>query len=73
MPPRLAHPEVLITSVEDFVEKLKKTENYASFAMQILFAQKERKRLRDKDTRRRAAKAAEAQAAFDANAATQPL
>lgn len=53
MPRQLAHPEVLVTSLEDFLEKMKKPENHSSFCMQILFAQNERKRLRDKDTRRR--------------------
>jgi len=53
MPRQLAHPEVLVTSLDDFLEKMKKPENHDSFCMQILFAQNERKRLRDKDARRR--------------------
>ena len=53
MPRQLAHPEVLVTSLDDFLEKMKKPENHNSFCMQILFAQNERRRLRDKDTRRR--------------------
>jgi hypothetical protein len=53
MPRQLAHPEVLVSSLADFLEKMKKPENHDSFCMQILFAQNERKRLRDKDARRR--------------------
>jgi len=53
MPRQLAHPEVLVTSLDDFLEKMKKPENHSSFCMQILFAQNERRRLRDKDARRR--------------------
>jgi len=53
MPRQLAHPEVLVTSLDDFIEKMKKPENHGSFWMQVIFAQNERKRLRDKDTRRR--------------------
>jgi hypothetical protein len=53
MPRQLAHPEVLVTSLDDFIEKMKKPENHSSFWMQVIFAQNERKRLRDKDTRRR--------------------
>ena len=53
MPRLLAHPEILATSLDDFLEKMKKPENHDSFWMQVIFAQNERKRLRDKDTRRR--------------------
>ena len=53
MPQRLAHPEVLVTSLDDFLEKMKKSENHPSFFNEVITAQRERKRLRDKDTRRR--------------------
>ena len=53
MPLRLAHPEVIVTSLDDFLEKMKKSENHLSFFNEVITAQRERKRLRDKDTRRR--------------------
>ena len=57
MPPRIPH--VFVTSVEDFVEKMKKPENHLSFYAEIIRAQKEAKRLKAKDLRRKARRAAE--------------
>jgi hypothetical protein len=65
MPRQLAHPEVLATSLADFLEKMKKPENHDSFWMQVIFAQNERKRLRDKDTRRRQRMRQQAEQATD--------
>jgi hypothetical protein len=55
MPPRIPH--IFVTSIEDFVEKMKKPENHESFYAEIIRAQKETKRLKAKDLRRRARKA----------------
>jgi hypothetical protein len=63
MPRQLAHPEVIVTSVNDFIEKMKKPENFESFYMQVVFAQNERKRLREKDAKRRQRLAADREAA----------
>jgi len=57
MPPRIPH--ITISSLDDFVEKMKKPENHLSFYTEIIRAQKEAKRLKAKDLRRRARKAAE--------------
>ena len=57
MPPRIPH--IAISSLDDFVEKMKKPENHLSFYTEIIRAQKEAKRLKAKDLRRRARKAAE--------------
>ena len=57
MPPRIPH--ISISSLEDFVEKMKKPENHLSFYTEIIRAQKEAKRLKAKDIRRRARRAAE--------------
>jgi len=57
MPPRIPH--ITITSLDDFVEKMKKPENHLSFYTEIIRAQKEAKRLKAKDIRRRARRAAE--------------
>jgi hypothetical protein len=63
MPPRIPH--VFVTSVEDFVEKMKKPENHLSFYAEIIRAQKEAKRLKAKDLRRRARRAAEEESGTD--------
>jgi hypothetical protein len=57
MPPRIPH--IVITSLDDFIEKMKKPENHLSFYTEIIRAQKEAKRLKAKDLRRRARKATE--------------
>jgi hypothetical protein len=57
MPPRIPH--ITITSLDDFVEKMKKPENHLSFYTEIIRAQKEAKRLKAKDLRRKARKTAE--------------
>jgi hypothetical protein len=57
MPPRIPH--IFVTSLDDFVEKMKKPENHVSFYSEILRAQKETKRLKAKDLRRRARKASD--------------
>lgn len=57
MPPRIPH--IFVTSLDDFVEKMKKPENHESFYAEIIRAQKETKRLKAKDLRRRARKASE--------------
>jgi len=63
MPPRIPH--IFVTSVEDFVEKMKKPENHLSFYAEIIRAQKEAKRLKAKDLRRRARRAAEEESGTD--------
>jgi len=57
MPPRIPH--IFVTSLDDFVEKMKKPENHQSFYAEIIRAQKETKRLKAKDLRRRARKASD--------------
>jgi len=57
MPPRIPH--IFVTSIDDFVEKMKKPENHESFYAEIIRAQKETKRLKAKDQRRRARKASD--------------
>jgi hypothetical protein len=57
MPPRIPH--IFVTSLDDFVEKMKKPENHESFYAEIIRAQKETKRLKAKDLRRRARKASD--------------
>ena len=57
MPPRIPH--IFVTSLDDFVEKMKKPENHLSFYAEIIRAQKEAKRLKAKDLRRKARRAAE--------------
>ena len=57
MPPRIPH--IFVTSLDDFVEKMKKPENHLSFYTEIIRAQKEAKRLKAKDLRRRARKASD--------------
>ena len=63
--PRIPH--ITVTSLEDFVEKMKKTENHQSFYLEVVRAQKEARRLSIKDARRRVRKMA---AAATAAAAT---
>jgi len=57
MPPRIPH--ITISSLDDFVEKMKKPENHLSFYTEIIRAQKEARRLKAKDLRRKARKTAE--------------
>jgi hypothetical protein len=65
MPPRIPH--ITISSLDDFVEKMKKPENHLSFYTEIIRAQKEAKRLKAKDLRRRARKALEEGSGTDGN------
>jgi len=58
--PRIPH--ITVTSLEDFVEKMKKPENHQSFYLEVVRAQKEVRRLSIKDARRRARRIAAAEA-----------
>jgi hypothetical protein len=68
MPPRIPH--ITVTSLEDFVEKMKKPENHLCFYTEIIRAKKEAKRLKEKDMRRRARLAAETQTTASTEVAT---
>ena len=61
--PRITH--ITVTSVEDFVEKMKKPENHESFYLEVVRAQKEARRLAAKDLRRRNRRAGVAEAETD--------
>ena len=61
--PRITH--ITVTSVEDFVEKMKKPENHESFYLEVVRAQKEARRLAAKDLRRRNRRAGVAETETD--------